>query len=244
MTTVTSMNTTTNQIPTSPAGPFYLFRTNTTGLIKSKKMKPIATYDDALSAGRALNIIDGTPDRVFVIIPVSALTCHTNITEPLEFSEAFFRLPRLSDSLNKFGQSKNQSQSAALDSDNLIDPSSLSPEYAMLYAGTQLNTIHPGLPINKESMRDKTVYQILSDAGLSKSNYLGIQSQIQFELGLSMMNPPPMTGEQMRIIEVLTMIFGSKDLINKYISELVMKRFANFGSTDSCSDYPFPTNKD
>lgn len=219
---------------------YYLFRTNTTGLIRNKKMKAISSYEDALSAGRALNIIDGTPDRVFVIIPASALRCHTNITEPLEFSEAFFRLPRLSDSNTKFQNRHNLPRTNTDD----FDLSEATEEQRMLYVGSQINELHPALSVNTSAMKDKPIHIILSEAGLTRSNVIKIQTLIQYELGIVIMRPAPATTEELRIIETLRTCFDSKlNEINTYVSSLVMSRFASFESAADSLNVPFPSAK-
>lgn len=216
---------------------YYLFRTNTTGLIKPKKAKPFATSEDCMSAGQALNILDGTPDRVFLCIPDSAMQCYTNITEPLPFSEAFYRLPKLSDTNQKF-QNSNKFRTPNLE---ILD---LTPEQAMIYAGSQINQAHAALPFNKLSLENKSLSAIMSDFGLSKSNILSIQSALQFDLGLTTM-PKHLSPEESRIVEVLSTCFNQdKAKANIYISSLAMNRFSNFGETDLCKWIPFPTIKE
>lgn len=225
---------------------FYLFRTNTTGLIKPKKSRPFNTEEDCIDAGKALNILDGTPDRVFLCIPAAALQCRTNITDPLPFSESFFRLPRLSDSNSKFAALTPSKQSfSATD----VDLQELSPENAMLYAGSQINMMHPALanesqiPPNSFFL-NKQLHVILSNAGLTKNNMAPIQSQIQYELGLIPMHRS-LTNEELTLVAILKKCF-SNDLsrINTYISELVMSRGANFGKTETCNSIPFPQDHD
>lgn len=223
----------------SPNESYYLFRTNTTGLIRNKKMKAISSYEDALSAGRALNIIDGTPDRVFLIIPASSMRCHTNITEPLEFSEAFFRLPRLSDSNTKFQNRHNLPRTNTDD----FDLTEATEEQRMLYVGSQINELHPALTVNTSAMKDKPIHTILSEAGLNRSNVIKIQALIQYELGIAIMRPAPATTEELRIIETLKVCFDSKlNEINAYISTLVMGRFASFESSPTSLIIPFKSS--
>lgn len=219
---------------------FYLFRTNTTGLIKPKKSRPFNTLEDCIDAGKALNILDGTPDRVFVCIPAEHLTCRTNITEPLPFSESFYRLPRLSDSNTKFRQKES------LDVD-LTSLSKTNPELAMVYAGTQINLTHPALteqvdaPVPADSFfAERSLFAILSDAGLNKSNVINIQAQIQYELGKIPL-PRALSQEESTLILVLKKCFANNlNRINIYISSLVMERFNNFGTTEMCDWIPFP----
>ena len=220
---------------------FYLFRTNTTGLIKPKKSRPFNTLEDCIDAGKALNILDGTPDRVFVCIPADQLMCRTNITDPLPFSESFYRLPRLSDSNTKFRQKES------LDVD-LTSLSETNPELAMAYAGTQINLTHPAItgqvaaPIPADSFfAERPLFAILSDAGLNKSNVINIQSRIQYELGKIPL-PKALSQEESTLILILIKCF-SHDLnrINIYISSLIMERFNNFGKTETCNWIPFPS---
>lgn len=215
---------------------YYLFRTGTTGLLKLKKSKPLATMEDALSAGRAMNILDGTPDRVFIILHSDSLKCYTNITDPLEFSETFFRLPRLSDSTNKFAtQAQRESALSRTDFD-------LTPESQELYGmgvAASINQSHPAIEVPIESLRGKTIHRILSDAGLSKANIYSIQSSIQWELGIIPMHRA-LSFEESRILATINRIIPSNKEANQYLSDLAMSRMTIFGTTELCKKIPFP----
>ena len=196
--------------------PYYLFRTGTTGLQKIKKSKPFPTFEEALSAGQALNILEATLDRVFVIIPEESLQCYTNITDPLPFSESFFRFPRLSDSKEKFKSGGEKFLST-------------SP----IQTGLAINPAHPSisnLPKAKvDSWAGKSIYQILSSEGFNRSLATEVQSHYQFELGLSPF-PAQSSPDSLRIISILDKLFlGDKKKINDYLSSHLMTLFKSFG---------------
>lgn len=215
---------------------YHLFRTHTTGLIKHKKAKPFDTFEDALSAGKAINILEGTPDRVFLILNSDHLTCFTNITDPLPFSEAFYRSPRLSDSTSRF---KNKTTTMSTDIDLSLQ-SGLNPQQAQLIAGTLINPAHPA--ISNEFLKDKTIYKILSTSGFDRKSAPSIQAYFQWKLGLIPMHRA-ITYEDQRLIELFEKIFPSASAINEYISNLIMRRFENWGTSETDTYVPFPIHR-
>lgn len=218
---------------------YHLFRTHTTGLTKHKKAKPFDTFEDALQAGQAINILEGTPDRVFLIISSDHMMCHTNITDPLPFSEVFYRSPRLSDSTTKF---KNKSTTMSADID-LSLASGIDPMKAQLIAGALINPLHQGLSqssISDEFLLDKSIYEILSSSGFDKKTAPSLQAYFQWKLGLIPMHRA-ITYEDQRLIELFEKIFPSTAQINEYISDLIMDRFIDWGSSETDKHIPFPS---
>ena len=218
---------------------YHLFRTHTTGLTKHKKAKPFDTFEDALQAGQAINILEGTPDRVFLIISSDHMMCHTNITDPLPFSEVFYRSPRLSDSTTKF---KNKSTTMSADID-LSLASGIDPMKAQLIAGALINPLHQGLTqssISDEFLSNKSIYEILSLSGFDKKTAPSLQAYFQWKLGLIPMHRA-VTYEDQRLIELFEKILPSTVQINEYISNLIMNRFIDWGSSETDKHIPFPS---
>jgi len=197
---------------------FYLFRPTTVGLNKVKKSKAFPSLEDAISAGQALNILEGTPDKIFIILKSSQINCFTNITNQLPFSNAFFRYPRLSDSANKF-----KSQSSPV-----FNRSEFSMEQQNLLAGLSINEPHPALQINKNSLEGKKIHEIYDLYGLTKANIQSLQSLIHYHLGISSFKPEP-DPDVDNLFEISKIIFPSLKDANKFISSHVMTRFANWG---------------
>lgn len=197
---------------------YYLFRTGTTGLQKIKKSKAFPSKEDAISAGQALNILEGTPDRIFIIIPEEDLLCYTNITDPLPFSESFFRYPRLSDSPGRFS------------------PKNL--RMSNLEAGLSISENHPALSLAKEkisSWENKSFFTILDSEGFNKSICTELQSHYQYQLGISPF-PPQLSSDAQRFILIFNQLFKQdKKEINQYLSSLIMSGFKTFGLSETDS---------
>lgn len=207
----------------APEEVFFLFRPHTTGLLRPRKSKAFATYAEALSAGHAFNILTGTPDHTFVIISSKDMHTHTNVTDELPFSQAFYRLPRLSDSINKF---KSSGQATAdldvgFDLDEAIIKNPSNPLNGLL-----INDMHPG--IVKDSLIGLKVYQAFEKYGLTRQNIGAIQQGIQFKLGVVSLDSPSFP-EKNKLMELCSIIFPSLDAANKYISQHTMKRMTEWG---------------
>lgn len=198
----------------TPKEAFFLFRPTTVGLNKIKKTKAFQSYQDAFNSGLALNIIDGTPDKIFAIIKTSDIHCHTSITDELPFAEAFFRYSRLSDSANKFSQ--------GLTNPN-FNRQEFNPQTAQLYAGLSINPLHPAL--NPEIDLSKPKDQLFAEAGLTPNNAPLLQSAIQHQLGINPL-PPQQFPEYNRLMNLCqnTELFPTLKEANSFISNKIMKR--------------------
>ena len=201
---------------------FHLFRTHTTGLIKPKKATAFKSYQDALDAGRALNLLDQTPDRVFIIIESSDIHTHSSITDELPFSETFFRLPRLSDSLSKFSTNSQ------------IVANKFSLADVEKFGNLMIDTGHPALQsFTFAEFAGQNHSEILSKLGFNKQVCSRIQSHVQSVLGIQVLSAPiSMTLEEQRVYQFLKETLETESSINKYVSSLVMSQFRAFGTTD------------
>lgn len=193
---------------------FYLFLPSTTGLNKPKKSKPFDSFDDALNAGYALNLLEGRKDRLFVIISSSQLRTFTQLTGELPFSESFFRYNRLSDGADKF---LPQNQSLRISSTE-IDLDYIPQKYEPLL----LNPKHPSLLCSPEE-KAKSLSDRLLEHGLSKENIHRVQNLIQSELNLVPLDHQKDETElNLRII--LEDHFEGLDKANLYIYNLITSK--------------------
>lgn len=200
---------------------FHLFRTHTTGLIKPKKSPSFKSYQDALDAGRALNLLDQTPDRVFVIIESSHMHTHSSITDELPFSETFFRLPRLSDSLSKFSTNSQ------------IVANKFSLTDVEKFGNLMIDPEHPALQsFTFAEFAGMSHGEILEKLGFTKQICSRIQSHVQSILRIQILPTPiSLTLDEQKIYSFLKETLETESSINKYVSSLVMSQFRSFGTT-------------
>lgn len=200
--------------------PFYLFKTHTTGLLRPKKSLPFESFEEAKAAGQALNIIDKTPDRVFVIISAEHIHTMTNITEELPFNPSFFRLPRLSDSISKF-KTASADTDVGFDLDASIVNNPSNPMNGLL-----INEMHPG--ISREQVTGLRVFEAFEKFGLTRQNIGALQQSLQFKSGVTALDSPNFP-EKFKLLELCATIFPDMKAANSYISQHVMTRMQNFG---------------
>lgn len=200
----------------APEEEFYLFRPATTGFLRPKKVKPFPDYQSAFDAGLALNILDGTPDKIFIILSSKAINCHTNITDKLPFSNSFFRFSRLSDQAEKFKAQASEPGPSF---------SQFSPERANLLAGLSINQNHPALFQGPEIDPNEPKEILFSKAGLNPNNAPLLQSLIQYKLGISQI-PPQDFPESHRLFALCAneKIFSDLKEANRWLSQKIMKR--------------------
>ena len=124
--------------------------------------------------------------------------------------------------------------------------SGIDPMKAQLIAGALINPLHQGLSqssISDEFLLDKSIYEILSSSGFDKKTAPSLQAYFQWKLGLIPMHRA-ITYEDQRLIELFEKIFPSTAQINEYISDLIMNRFTDWGSSEADKYIPFPSTKD
>lgn len=203
---------------------YYLFYPSTTGLNRPKKSKPFESFDDALQAGFALNMIEGKKDRIFVVLSSKDMKAFTQLTGELPFSPSFFRFNRLSDSANKF-QSQEVKTSLDVDLDNI-------PEK---FEKFMINPIHPSTLLSEEN-KAKSLMERLLEIGLSRENIHKVQNLIQTDLKYTILDHQPDPTE-FNIKLILEDHFQGLELANKYIFNLIDNQF-DFSGVDEKTGEP------
>lgn len=195
---------------------YFLFRPHTTGLLKIKKTKGFKSYEEAFQSGLALNILDGTPDKLFIILKQSDIHTHSSITDELPFTENFFRYSRLSDSVEKFKQTKNE----------LTFPrNEMFPGTAQILAGLSINPEIISQSNQSELDIKKGPDKLFEEAGLTPQNAVLLQSYLQYKLGISP-SPPIQFPELNRFLDICynTELFPKLNEANRFISRKIMER--------------------
>lgn len=188
---------------------FHIFFPHTTGLRRPRRAKAFNTFEGASDAAIALNILNGTPDRIFIILSEDDLIARTNITDPLPFTESMFRFNRLSDTPDKFGQDNTSRIPLSLYKSN---------PHAAIAASAGLVPME--IP---SSFSGKSYKEVIESLHIKKEAFIKAQASIQHKMGKNPFPPRDIDAPAIKLLSLLSAFFGEDlPLQNRLVSHYIL----------------------